>query len=81
MGLLMLPYTNLHELNLDWIINAIRESGVLSVNGQTGVVVLYPEANIHFPDVPSDLSWSMVRKANGTNSGIKFNKSAPMQRV
>lgn len=81
MGLLMLPYTNLHELNLDWIINAIRESGVLSVNGQTGVVVLYPEANIQFPDVPADLSWSLVRKANGTNSGIKFNKAAPMQRV
>ena len=81
MGLLMLPYTNLHELNLDWIINAIRDSGVLSVNGQTGVVVLYPEANIQFPDVPADLSWSLVRKANGTNSGIKFNKAAPMQRV
>lgn len=81
MGLLMLPYTNLHELNLDWIINAIRESGVLSVNGQTGVVVLYPEANIEFPDVPSDLSWSLTRKANGTKSGIKFNKAAPMQRV
>ena len=81
MGLLMLPYTNLHELNLDWIINAIRESGVLSVNGQTGIVVLYPEANIEFPDVPSDLSWSLTRKANGTKSGIKFNKAAPMQRV
>lgn len=81
MGLLMLPYTNLHELNLDWIINAIRESGVLSVNGQTGVVVLYPEANIDFPDVPSDLSWSLTRKVNGTKSGIKFNKAAPMQRV
>ena len=81
MSLLMIPYTNLHELNLDWIINAIRESGVLSVNGQTGVVVLYPEANIEFPDVPSDLSWSLTRKANGTKSGIKFNKAAPMQRV
>ena len=81
MGLLMLPYTNLHELNLDWIINALRESGVLSVNGQTGIVVLYPEANIEFPDVPSDLSWSLTRKANGTKSGIKFNKAAPMQRV
>ena len=81
MGLLMLPYSNLHELNLDWIINAIRESGVLSVNGQTGIVVLYPEANIEFPDVPSDLSWSLTRKANGTKSGIKFNKAAPMQRV
>ena len=81
MSLLMLPYTNLHELNLDWIINSIRESGVLSVNGQTGIVVLYPEADIEFPDVPSDLSWSLTRKANGTKSGIKFNKAAPMQRV
>ena len=32
------PYTNLHELNLDWLINElnrIRESAVISVNGMT----------------------------------------------
>lgn len=81
MALLLMPYTNLHELNLDWIINALKESGVLSVNGETGIVVLYKEANIQLPDIPTDLNWSIIRKTNGTNVGIKFNKAAPLQRV
>ena len=37
------PYTNLHELNLDWIIEQlikIEQGAVLSVNGQTGEVVI-----------------------------------------
>ena len=37
------PYSNFHELNLDWIINKLNELGqnaVLSVNGQTGDVVV-----------------------------------------
>ena len=54
------PYTNLHELNLDWIIETLKkcyspdnppESMVISVNGASGVVTLYPEAIIRFPDV------------------------------
>ena len=81
MALLLMPYTNLHELNLDWIINALKESGVISVNGETGIVVLYKEANIELPDIPADLNWSIKRKTNGTNVGIKFNKAAPMQRI
>ena len=81
MALLLMPYTNLHELNLDWIINTLKESGVVSVNGETGIVVLYKEANIQLPDIPADLNWSIVRKTNGVNTGIKFNKAAPIQRV
>lgn len=81
MGMLLMPYTNLHELNLDWIIQQLKESGVLSVNGETGIVVLYQEANIQLPDIPNDVNWSVVRKTNGTNTGIKFNKAAAMQRV
>lgn len=81
MALLLMPYTNLHELNLDWIINALKESGVLSVNGETGIVVLYKEANIQLPDIPTDLNWSIKRKTNGTNVGIKFNKAGPLQRI
>ena len=81
MALLLMPYTNLHELNLDWIINNLKEAGVTSVNGETGIVVLYKEANVQLPDVPSDLNWRIVRKTNGTIEGIKFNKAAPMQRV
>ena len=32
------PYTNLHELNIDWIIKElerVKQGTVLSVNGQT----------------------------------------------
>lgn len=68
------PYTNLHELNLDWIINElnrIKESAVLSVNGQTGDVILYENATVQFPNVPED-NWSIIRMANGTNRGILF---------
>ena len=68
------PYTNLHELNLDWIINElnrIKESTVLSVNGQTGDVILYENATVQFPNVPED-HWSIIRLANGTERGILF---------
>ena len=44
MALLKYPYTNLHELNLDWIIEQLNQSGaVLSVNGQHGAVTLTGE--------------------------------------
>lgn len=68
------PYTNLHELNLDWLINElnrIKESAVLSVNGQTGDVILYENATVQFPNVSED-HWSIIRMANGTNRGIVF---------
>ena len=68
------PYTNLHELNLDWIINElnrIKDTTVLSVNGQTGDVVLYENATVQFPNVPQD-HWSIIRMSNGTDRGIMF---------
>ena len=68
------PYTNLHELNLDWFINElnrIKESAVLSVNGQTGDVVLYEDATVQFPNI-SENDWSIIRLANGTKLGIAF---------
>lgn len=68
------PYTNLQQLNLDWIIdqlNQISSSSVLSVNGQTGVVTLYQAADVAFPNVPED-HWSMIRMADGTLRGIMF---------
>lgn len=68
------PYTNLQQLNLDWIIeqlNNISSSSVLSVNGQTGVVTLYQDADVAFPNVPED-HWSMIRMADGTLRGIMF---------
>lgn len=68
------PFTNLHEMNLDWIIKALKDLGdhaVLSVNGETGDVVLYKSENIEFPEVTS-ATWRMVRTADGHTAGIMF---------
>lgn len=68
------PYTNLHELNLDWLIQELKtmqEQTVLSVNGQTGEVVLYTQATVQFPEVSED-HWSIIRLSDGTTRGILF---------
>ena len=68
------PYTNFHELNLDWLIQEVKNYGasvVLSVNGQTGDVVLYQDPNVRFPDVDST-NWTLVRTADGHELGIQF---------
>ena len=44
MSLIKYPYTNLHELNLDWIIEQLGKEGVvISVNGEHGIVTLTAE--------------------------------------
>ena len=68
------PYTNLHELNLDWLIHLVQqtvENAVISVNGQTGEVVLYQNPTVSFPNINVQ-EWSIVRSADGTNRGIYF---------
>lgn len=68
------PFTNFHELNLDWIIQELKKRGenvVLSVNGETGDVVLYKSENIVFPEVTSN-TWRMVRVADGHTAGVMF---------
>ena len=68
------PYQNFHELNLDWLINEIKklgDSAVLSVNGQTGDVILYQSENVVFPEVDSN-QWRMVRTADGHTAGVMF---------
>lgn len=70
------PFTNFHQLNLDWILQQVKnmsEHAVLSVNGQTGEVILYQSENIVFPDVESD-QWRMVRVADGHTAGVLFNQ-------
>lgn len=81
------PYTNLHELNLDWILNELKRiesAAVLSVNGQTGDVILYQENGIRFPDVTED-QWNIRRQigtgtANQKIVGLQF-LTNKMQRV
>lgn len=44
MGIMRFPYTNLHELNLDWILEQLNQEGaVLSINDKHGIVVLTGE--------------------------------------
>ena len=44
MAIIKYPYTNLHELNLDWIIEQLGKDGpVVSINGKNGIVVLTGE--------------------------------------
>ena len=77
------PYTNFHDLNLDWIIKKVKEAYspdnppdnlVLSVNGETGDVILYQSENMVFPDVTSD-QWRMVRSADGHTTGVLFDQN------
>ena len=70
------PYSNFHSINLDWIIEKVKttlESAVMSVNGQTGEVILYQSENVVFPDVDSN-QWRMVRTAGGHTAGVLFNQ-------
>lgn len=77
------PYTNLHELNLDWLIENIKKleaSQVLSVNGETGHVILYQSENMQLPDVESNV-WQIIRTTDGVTAGIHFNSTTGMATI
>ena len=77
------PYTNFHELNLDWLIEQLKklsDAQVLSVNGETGDVILYQDPLVRLPDITQD-TWNLFRYADGTPVGIQFKKGSPLQRV
>lgn len=84
------PYTNFHDLNLDWLIDRIMSAYgpdnpppiglVLSVNGETGAVVLYKDAIVRLPDI-EETSWNIHRVADGSSSGIEFVKGQPAMRI
>ena len=77
------PYTNFHELNLDWLIDQLKklsDAQVLSVNGETGDVILYQDPLVRLPDITQD-TWNIFRYADGTPVGIQFKKGSPLQRI
>ena len=77
------PYTNFHELNLDWLIEQLKklsDAQVLSVNGETGDVILYQDPLVRLPDITED-TWNIFRFADGTPVGIQFKKGSPLQRI
>ena len=70
------PYTNLHQLNLDWLVDVVQtlhDNMVISVNGQTGEVILYKDATVQLPNV-DDRAWTILRNAHGVKRGIKFDQ-------
>ena len=77
------PYTNFHDLNLDWIIQKVKEAYspdnppenvVLSVNGETGDVILYKDAMVSLPEI-EESQWNIQRIADGQRTGIEFQGS------
>ena len=79
------PYTNFHELNLDWLIEELKKLGdaqVLSVNGETGDVILYKDPLVRLPDITDD-TWNIFRyvDVDGKPVGIQFKKGNPLQRI
>lgn len=84
------PYTNFHDLNLDWIIERIMTAYgpdnpppiglVLSVNGETGAVVTYKDHIVQLPDVPDNL-WNIFRLIDNQANGIQFTKNGAAERI
>ena len=71
------PYTDLDQLNLDWIVRQLKkmeDSTVISVNGQTGEVILYEADSMQLPAVDSNV-WQIIRICDGVVCGIHFNNN------
>ena len=70
------PYANLHELNLDWLIENIsqllEDGTVISVNGMSGRVTLYTEKDVELPPRAFDANWSVYRRIADKMAGLQF---------
>ena len=86
------PYTNFHDLNLDWLIEKLKEAYspdnpppvglVLSVNGETGAVVLYKDQYVRLPNVPETI-WTLFRHTgeDEKSTGIQFDTDGGTYRI
>ena len=83
------PFTNLHQLNLNWLIEEVKkcyspdnppEAMVISVNGESGVVTLYKDAHVALPDITEE-QWNLYRGSANKITGIEFNKDAAATRI
>lgn len=83
------PFTNLHQLNLDWLIAEVKkcyspdnppEAMVISVNGESGEVILYKNAHVALPDITEE-QWNLYRGSANKITGIEFNKDNPATRI
>lgn len=91
------PYTNLHDLNLNWILEEVKklkeEGGyspenpppypVTSVNGKTGAVVLFDEQEGVYVRFPDSENdqWNIYRLVKGVPAGIQFSATLPATRM
>lgn len=72
------PYTNLQQLNLNWIIKKLKEvenGTVLSVNGMTGNVILYEGQSVQLPGLENVQTWAIWRNMNNRASGIQLTET------
>lgn len=83
------PWTNLHQLNLGWLIEEVKkcyspdnppEAMVISVNGESGEVILYKNAHVALPDITEE-QWNLYRGSANKITGIEFNKDNPATRI
>ena len=83
------PFTNLHQLNLNWLIEEVKkcyspdnppEAMVISVNGESGEVILYKDAHVALPDITEE-QWNIYRGSANKITGIEFNKDNPATRI
>ena len=83
------PWTNLHQLNLNWLIEEVKkcyspdnppEAMVISVNGESGIVTLYKDAHVALPDITEE-QWNLYRGSANKITGIEFNKDAAATRI